>query len=827
MLYIIIGIILIGLTIALFKKLLLLTLYISAFIAVLIFGPMVGVAYLLERGSFYIKGRLAISIILGFITGGIATITFFDGLNFFIPGSYNNFDNYKFIVNFLLVVLAITSIMNIKRINLPPRLIGIFDTKATEYYWCYFSAFAFLVASIATGYYVNTTYKYSTLLYILSIGYWVCTIFALTLCIGRNFSVVSVYQKFYRLFTNSQTFSRRGTVSFLTKDSLLEKDDINDIFTRISAHFVEENIVVELDLNRTSWYFDAKLYKDKQAIIKEVLTKEIKFTDEILLEIIKQVLEIPVSECSDYLKRYMFFGQYYYFNDGKFFVSYVYNDKLLTCSCCGVTTLISQDQLQDDEWFCSEVCRANEQACLNIKDKDKDSFVTDATANGFILMPLAESWSNNHKLFATGGQGHGYAAEKANTLLDKLKLKDAKVVGDNNTKNGADRIVDGVEIQSKYCRTATKSVNSAFNGDGGAYRYINSQGEPMVLEVPKDQYESAIKVMEEKIKAGKVPGVIDPNEAKDIVKAGTLTYDQAKNITKFGTLDSIKYDIAEGAIISIASGGISFGLTTFIYYLNTKDLNKAYQIGLVQAGKTFTRTLAIYVTTQQLHRLTAVQNILKNIDIKKISSPSIKALFEKGIGVKGNALNKVLRGNLVTSIAIISITTGPDLIDLVRGRLSKAQFFKKLTVTSSGVAGSFIGSLAGGAIFSTFGPVGAITGRLVGGMVGGTISAVVANKLLNTMIEDDKTIIVGIIKDQIEYLAIIFILTADEIDNLNQNLERIINPDTLKIIFAAKNNRRAVANAYIKPIVISIVRQRPSITHDVQELEVAAINLVT
>ena len=47
-------------------------------------------------------------------------------------------------------------------------------------------------------------------------------------------------------------------------------------------------------------------------------------------------------------------------------------------------------------------------------------------------------------------QGHGFAAERANNLFDKFTGHDAEIVGDNNAKNGADRLVDGIYIQSKY-----------------------------------------------------------------------------------------------------------------------------------------------------------------------------------------------------------------------------------------------------------------------------------------------------------------------------------------------------------------------------------------
>ena len=46
--------------------------------------------------------------------------------------------------------------------------------------------------------------------------------------------------------------------------------------------------------------------------------------------------------------------------------------------------------------------------------------------------------------------GHGEMAEEALTILDKLKGNEAEVVGRTNEKNGADRIVNGLEIQTKY-----------------------------------------------------------------------------------------------------------------------------------------------------------------------------------------------------------------------------------------------------------------------------------------------------------------------------------------------------------------------------------------
>ena len=58
-------------------------------------------------------------------------------------------------------------------------------------------------------------------------------------------------------------------------------------------------------------------------------------------------------------------------------------------------------------------------------------------------------------------QGHGYAAEQANNLYDILTGKDAKIVGGDNAKDGPDRMVNGVNIQTKYCHDAASSVQAA------------------------------------------------------------------------------------------------------------------------------------------------------------------------------------------------------------------------------------------------------------------------------------------------------------------------------------------------------------------------------
>ena len=104
-----------------------------------------------------------------------------------------------------------------------------------------------------------------------------------------------------------------------------------------------------------------------------------------------------------------------------------------------------------------------------------------------------ESITHNDRLNRFNSQqGHGFAPEQGNDLWDRIIGNEAKILGDDNAKNGADRLVNGKLIQTKYCQNARASIDAGFKN--GQYRYIDTNGNPMQLEVPSDQYEEAVKV---------------------------------------------------------------------------------------------------------------------------------------------------------------------------------------------------------------------------------------------------------------------------------------------------------------------------------------------
>lgn len=117
-------------------------------------------------------------------------------------------------------------------------------------------------------------------------------------------------------------------------------------------------------------------------------------------------------------------------------------------------------------------------------------------------------------------------------------------------------------------------MEACFRPENGEYRYMND-GQPMQLEVPKDQYQKVLEGFKKKTEQGKVPGVTDPNEAKNIVKEGRLTYQQAVNLTKPGTIESLAYDAATGVVTCSCALGITFVTTVFLAWRKTGNINQA------------------------------------------------------------------------------------------------------------------------------------------------------------------------------------------------------------------------------------------------------------
>jgi len=593
-------------------------------------------------------------------------------------------------------------------------------------------------------------------------------------------------------------------------------DDVKMIVLGVANVAHQAGRIELFELSGAIWLFEKNFHHSAMTQYRAFLEESLRHEGQAARQQLSRYLPVPQTEAYDYFDRYVDFVEQCDFQDGTYLVAYSRHEELNRCRSCGMVQV--HGGARNEDWYCTSICRETEQLCVTIKDKPLTEFLGDAAATGFLLIEMGGAWSQNHKMVATGGQGHGFAAEKANTMQDRRDGKSAFVVGDDNAKNGADRLVNGQEIQTKYCSTGARSIGAAFdNGGNGNFRYYDNDGKAMPIEVPKDQYDAAVKTMRDKIRQGKVEGVTDENQADRLVVKGHLTYEQARSITRFGTFESLKFDVQEGSIVSLSAGGISFAITATVSYLNTNDAKTALRAACLQGGKTFTRTLVVYVGTQQLHRLATVQAAVKYIDVGKMSRPMAEAL-QKSMGVTSrNQLNHALRGTVVASLVIVAVSSGPDLLKMVRGRMSGVQFTKNLAVTASSTAGGAVGAIAGGALGASFGPVGIWAGKFAGGLIGGAIAGAVTNSIAKSMMKEDGERMVEIIQRQVEYLALLFMLTEKEVDSLGANLNKVVTPGALESMYGS-DSHKAFANFLVKPVVIGIVKQRPALRYGLDDV---------
>ena len=299
-------------------------------------------------------------------------------------------------------------------------------------------------------------------------------------------------------------------------------------------------------------------------------------------------------------------------------------------------------------------------------------------------------------------QGHGFAAERANNLEDRLHGKKATIEGDNNVKNGPDRAIhqpDGAKvlIQSKYCATGRTSINGCFeNGGSGEFRYFDSNGKPMVIEVASDTIEDARKAMAGKIENGQVKGVTDPEKAKEIVQPGHFTYQQAKNIAKAGNLDSIIYDAKSGAVISLSAFGVSASITLAISIWNGEEPTVALKNAAFSGIKIGGTTLVTTVLASQIAKSSISGAMTPSFQAlaKTLSPKAYAALanaFRSGTTLTGgaaiNSAAKLLKGNAITAVVTTAVLTSFDVKDIVLGRISGAQLAVNFAKTTTTVVG--------------------------------------------------------------------------------------------------------------------------------------------
>ncbi len=439
-------------------------------------------------------------------------------------------------------------------------------------------------------------------------------------------------------------------------------------------------------------------------------------------------------------------------------------------------------------------------------------------------------------------QGHGFAAERANNMLDRISGKNAIVVGDINEKDGADRAIklrNGTDIliQTKYCQSATDSINACFDKETHMFRYIDGSGKPMLIEVPSDQYTKAVEVMEKKIMEGKVAGITDPKEAKNIVKKGHITYKQAVNIAKAGNIDSIMYDAANGIVLSASAFGLSAVVSLATSIWNGDEFNvavkKAATTGFKVGGASFlTSVLASQLSKAGLNSalVSSSEAVVKMMG-SKTSAAIVNAFRGTSKSIYGAAAMKsaakLLRTNVITSVVMLFVFSIGDFINLIRRRITFLQFIKNFVVLALSIAAGVAGGIGGAALGTIILPgFGSFMGSLIGAIAAGALAGFLGKKLLGLFIKDDAEKMIKIINEEFQLIVDEYLLSKNEAEKVIDKLTRKLSIKEMRKMVASNDKSAYARDVLLVPITESQVKKRKKISEPSKEIMLASMNQI-
>lgn len=416
-----------------------------------------------------------------------------------------------------------------------------------------------------------------------------------------------------------------------------------------------------------------------------------------------------------------------------------------------------------------------------------------------------------------GGQGHGHAGEQFGNVKDRFLGKNAQAKGNDHSKHGADRVVNGVNIQTKYCATAGKSIGQCFDSNGA--KYINSDGSMMQIEVPRDQYSKSLKNMENRIKNGQVPNETNPNNAKKYVKKGAISYEHTQIATKsiFDRNSEIPLRDNQGKVVKNTNGEIVMKEVTFgqkLVFSAGGDILTGASVALPTA---MVSSVWIYCNCKwkgqendeaiKQSLIGLAKPCLVSGFVYCVSSQFAGSSYGKKIGAKvitGAVTKKEITQKMTGTIAMgltVGIVVGPDIVDCLRGRISMNQLVKNTIVTGAGMAG---GAAIGGAV----GSVVPIVGTAVGTVAGGVAGSMAAKKVLDNLVEDDAISMIGIAKEEFIEVIIMAPLDSNEFEEvLNTTFLSKKFPNMLKEMFASGEPTDYIHEKYLK-IITEILKKR-------------------
>lgn len=445
-----------------------------------------------------------------------------------------------------------------------------------------------------------------------------------------------------------------------------------------------------------------------------------------------------------------------------------------------------------------QVYEAEEEAKTDQKKVDIDKTSTKAVTLGMKDEMVTALKTNQINDRFGDGKGHGHAAEQASYVKDFWKGKNPVAMGGTHEKHGADRVTGIINkefIQTKYYDNPSGSINAAFKGENGMATYVND-GKMMTIEVPKDQYTRCVKIMEQKIRDGKVPNETNPANAAKYVKKGALTYRQSRIATKSifdrnSTIKEngkeIKVSFGEKLVYSAgldfmtgAAQALPFALVNFVWvYANNVWQGTDNDEALNRAAKAMVKPIltsaVMYTVASQFASKKGVTEFVG----KKVAKEVTKEAVASGV---------------LKTLTVVTVV-GPDVTKCLVGKISPQQLTKNLASTGAGmVIGGWLGSVV---------PV-------VGTVAGAAAGSIVAKKVMDKITPDDNIIMSRVLREEFIEIVLYAPLSNEEFEDIIEHTFRDEEnyPKLLANMFSAggrKGEKLEKSREFIDGVLTDIV----------------------
>lgn len=439
------------------------------------------------------------------------------------------------------------------------------------------------------------------------------------------------------------------------------------------------------------------------------------------------------------------------------------------------------------------------------------------------VQPQMRGFYAENKNYMNGARGYGYAAEYGNNAVDRFLFKKVEnaaqnLVNGHQAKAGADRIVNGVEIQTKYYQSASETIGAVFKHKQAIYIRHDGTEKMMAIEVPRDQYDQALDLMQKRIDNGQVPNVEKGETAKDYVRKGYFTYEQSFLIAQSGTIESLTVDALSGAVCSVWAAGISATIVFAMSLWSGQPVERALKQSLAMGIKVIGKGTLIYTLTMQLSRENFANIFGGKVMVNGIArgfESVTNPIFVMSQNIANGINETLLSSNLAKQLGLGSITGteviggavtavvvfGPDIARALAGRISVKQLVKNTTIGIGGIAGSMIGQ--------TLIPV-----PVVGAMIGGTIGGFATKVIMDEIVEDDAKEMFRILKEEFIDTVTLAGLSQDELEEvISRSVGYKKIHKTFQKMFQSKDYRNYARNTIMIPAIKDVISRREQINN--------------